>query len=232
MKKQKCPTRILFFQERNCCPFIELNNNKNNERYEIIYPQDECSLFQFVREHDFDLIAFNLFMATDQDKENLRRLREEGTPHSILFFYQDAENLIFFDEMKSAEDDLLKVPAIADELNFKIAKIQKTILTTEINIQLGPFVIEPKARLVHYMNQFKKLGRREFQIFQLLAQKKDEVVSREKILEHLYFQVDLYDRTIDSHISHLRKKLWELAGPALQIISVYGHGYRIQCQES
>jgi DNA-binding response OmpR family regulator len=39
------------------------------------------------------------------------------------------------------------------------------------------------------------------------------------------------DRTIDSHMSHLRKKLKEVGGEPLQIVSVYGEGYKLVWQE-
>jgi len=74
------------------------------------------------------------------------------------------------------------------------------------------------------------LGKREFLILALLVQRSGEVITREEILSATDQDVDIYDRTIDSHLSHLRKKL-KLSGASEKIIPVYGVGYRLQHTE-
>jgi DNA-binding response OmpR family regulator len=55
-----------------------------------------------------------------------------------------------------------------------------------------------------------------------------EVVTREEILKTLGTETEMYDRTIDSHLSHLRRKLKEADLTDVQITPVYGVGYRLE----
>jgi DNA-binding response OmpR family regulator len=65
----------------------------------------------------------------------------------------------------------------------------------------------------------------EFKLFFYLIQHKDHVLSREKLIADVWGdQHNVTDRTIDSHISHLRK---HLSGSTLTIQSVYGAGYKL-----
>jgi DNA-binding response OmpR family regulator len=71
------------------------------------------------------------------------------------------------------------------------------------------------------------LGRKEFEIFIILAKKFGEVVSRDTLLEAGGDSGEVFDRTIDSHVSHIRKKLESAGVTEFRIMSVYGTGYRL-----
>lgn len=69
----------------------------------------------------------------------------------------------------------------------------------------------------------------EFQLLKILAEKPGRIFSRDQLMEKIYSdQRIVYDRTIDSHIKKLRKKIADVA-PRLDIIfSVYGVGYKYE----
>lgn len=69
----------------------------------------------------------------------------------------------------------------------------------------------------------------EFQLFKILYDKAGRIYSRDQLMEHIYTdQRIVCDRTIDSHIKKLRKKI-SAAAPDLEIIrSVYGVGYKYE----
>lgn len=72
------------------------------------------------------------------------------------------------------------------------------------------------------------LGKREFEILTLLIKRSGDAITRSEILDALGEDVDLYDRTIDSHLSHLRRKLKDAGTTHVQIIPIYGVGYRLE----
>jgi DNA-binding response OmpR family regulator len=72
------------------------------------------------------------------------------------------------------------------------------------------------------------MGRKEMDILMILARRAGDIVTRDTILTALYDGADMYDRTVDSHMSHLRRKLRDAAGENLKINSVYGLGYRLE----
>ena len=69
----------------------------------------------------------------------------------------------------------------------------------------------------------------EFRLLKTLAAAPRRVFTREQLIEALYSDGrEIVDRTIDSHIRNLRRKLQELKPDTDWIDSVYGVGYRLQ----
>ena len=70
-----------------------------------------------------------------------------------------------------------------------------------------------------------KLTPNEFKLLQLLANRPGQILTREQLLEDLHGSASSFDRSIDSHIKNLRKKLEAASGQSM-IETVYGIGYR------
>jgi two-component system response regulator BaeR len=71
----------------------------------------------------------------------------------------------------------------------------------------------------------------EFGVLKVLLQKPGKVWSRELLLQQVQgYQFNGYDRTIDTHVKNLRKKL-ATYGLESSIVTVYGIGYRFQLLE-
>jgi DNA-binding response OmpR family regulator len=92
-------------------------------------------------------------------------------------------------------------------------------------------MIDQRDRSVQIGGQAIHLGKKEYLILCFLVQRGGEVVTREEILDHLSDDSEMFDRTIDSHLSHLRKKMREIAGSLVRIQPVYGVGYRLEAGE-
>ncbi len=96
----------------------------------------------------------------------------------------------------------------------------------EINIKNGFLVINPEKQEVKVENRIVELTGTEFKILKVLAEKKGWLFSRDKLLDIVWGE-DKYviDRTIDVHISHLRKKLGK-AGKFIK--NIRGMGYKLE----
>lgn len=69
----------------------------------------------------------------------------------------------------------------------------------------------------------------EYQLFKLLADKPGRIYSRDQLMDRIYpDQRIVSDRTIDSHIKKLRRKLEAIAPETEIIYSVYGAGYKVE----
>ncbi len=73
-----------------------------------------------------------------------------------------------------------------------------------------------------------KLTPNEFKLLYLLASRPGQILTREQLLEDLHGIASSTDRSVDSHIKNLRKKL-EIASGESIIETVYGIGYRFTC---
>ena len=88
----------------------------------------------------------------------------------------------------------------------------------------GELVIDPPGRTVTVNGEPVDLTRREFDLLAMLASNPGRAFSRAYLLERIWGdEIEVFDRTVDSHVVRLRKKL----GPAGQrIATVWGVGYR------
>ncbi|WP_273870280.1 two-component system response regulator BaeR [Serratia odorifera] len=89
---------------------------------------------------------------------------------------------------------------------------------------------EPRFQ-ASYQAQVLDLTPAEFRLLKTLASQPGNVFSREQLLNNLYDDYRVVtDRTIDSHIKNLRRKLEALDGEKAFIRSVYGVGYRWEAE--
>ncbi|HKD74711.1 MAG TPA: winged helix-turn-helix domain-containing protein, partial [Ktedonobacterales bacterium] len=92
------------------------------------------------------------------------------------------------------------------------------------SITLGPLHVNPAERVVTLDGVEIDLTPKEYDLLLLLAGHPGRAFSREFLLEHVWgYNYDSADRTVDSHITRLRKKLGPLGE---KIITVWGVGYR------
>jgi DNA-binding response OmpR family regulator len=98
----------------------------------------------------------------------------------------------------------------------------------QVSLRFGALRIDPDKRLAWAGETQLSLGKREFDILALLIKKSGDAVTRNDILDALGEEAELYDRTIDSHLSHLRKKIKEAGILDVQIVPIYGVGYRLE----
>jgi two-component system response regulator BaeR len=73
----------------------------------------------------------------------------------------------------------------------------------------------------------------EFRLLRLLVTHPEQVFSRAHLLDHLHADLrDVTDRAVDSHIKNLRRKMEASGVSGVQIGSVYGVGYRLECDQN
>jgi DNA-binding response OmpR family regulator len=162
---------------------------------------------------------FDLILANTESTKGNSSLHVLEVP--VIFYHTKK-----FD-FTSIQDHLRKIFDM-NKFRSKTNHFLKNILPEIQLIEFGSLFIDPAHRIVTIMGKVISLGKKELHILTLLAKKSGEIVTRENILDCIYENSDLYDRTVDSHISHLRKKMRMVTGDSLKIISVYGLGYKLQ----
>ena len=96
-------------------------------------------------------------------------------------------------------------------------------------IALGPWRIDPDTRAAqHKDGELVGLTRMEFRILSALAERRGRILSRENLIRQTQAEsADVFDRSIDSLISRLRKKLEVDPARPEHILTVWGEGYRL-----
>lgn len=95
-------------------------------------------------------------------------------------------------------------------------------------IHYGEITLQPEQRVAKVGETNLDLNRRQFQILAHFMANAESVVTRESLIAVLDKGEEMIDRTIDSHISHLRTRLRKAGVAQVQISPVYGLGYRLE----
>lgn len=185
------------------------------------------------REQSPDLVILDVMMPGDDGISTLRKLRETSrVPVLMLTAMGEDDDRIL--GLEAGADDYLAKPFVARELVLRIQAILRRAEkpsqgSTDAPVVAGPLSIEPSKERATLDGETLPLTGAELRILETLAASAGQVVSREKLTEiALGRELSPYDRALDTHVSHLRRKLGnKTPGSPIEIRSVRGAGYRL-----
>lgn len=180
-------------------------------------------------EETHDLVILDGMLPVLDGFEVLRQLRKRSSIPVIMLTArtQERDRITGLD---SGADDYLPKPFGPDELLARIRAVMRrykhsTQSEPEL-LRVGSLELNPQARVAKSAGNVLALTEIEFQILELLMRSAGRIVSRDEIAAALYQrQSTPYERSLDVHVSHLRKKI-EQGGLSL-IRTVRGVGYVI-----
>jgi len=134
--------------------------------------------------------------------------------------------------LNAGADDYIIKPYSAAQVQARIrAVLRRGGVTEETNsptIRIGSLAIDPRGREVSLGDEVLTLTRKEFDLLYYLASRPGEVVSKRKLLADVWhLPWGGGDRTVDVHVSWLRRKLGETAAKPRFLHSVRGVGVKI-----
>ncbi len=93
----------------------------------------------------------------------------------------------------------------------------------------GIYEIHPETQAIHVGNKVVKMTKKEFELANFLFENTDKLLSRRVLMARVWgLQSELYTRTVDAHMSRLRKKLSLFPENGWRLVSVYGRGYQLE----
>jgi two-component system, OmpR family, response regulator CpxR len=178
-------------------------------------------------ENRFDLIILDVMLPVLDGFELLRQVRKRSTIPVIMLTARTAQSDRIAG-LNAGADDYLPKPFGPEEL---LARIRAVLRRAGGNAQLQQLIIEAsgirlnlQTRQVWNRKSPVELTSIEFDILEILVRAAGRVVSRDELTAVLYQRrATPFERSIDVHISHLRRKL-ETPGRSL-ILTVRGVGY-------
>jgi len=190
---------------------------------------------------DPELIVLDVMLPGFDGLEVTRRIRQtRSTP--ILMLTARSTELDKVVGLELGADDYLTKPFSMRELQARIGAILRRTDTirrqsqpadTEDVIHAPGLSINVMAHEVESDGVAVALTATEFSLLRLLAGNPGRVFSREFLLEEVWGdEVAVFDRTIDSHIQRLRKKLGGAGSAGDLIETVWGVGYRFSSRTS
>lgn len=182
--------------------------------------------------HDFDLIVLDVMLPGINGFDVLSRLRSQlKTPILMLTARVDDVDKIVGLEMGA--DDYISKPFNTRELLARIrTNLRRTGNETGKPLKgpgilvVGDLEINRGTRIVRQWGKPVSLTAVEYNLLEVLLQSAGQIVLREELTRAvLGREINPYDRSIDVHISNLRKKIGHKIGNQNRIVTIRGVGY-------
>ena len=222
-------TILVIDDEKDLIELVRYNLEK--EGFDVIAATDGQSGLEVVKKHRPDLVVLDLMMPGLDGLQVCQQLRSD--PRSgrvpVIMLTAKATEADRVVGLEMGADDYIVKPFSPREVVARVkAVLRRTVSQQEIRqeIRHGELVIDLSGHEVNYKGQRVALTATEFRILEFLAARPGRVFSRDEIIDAaLGNETAVFDRTVDVHITAIRRKL---GAGADQIETVRGFGYKFR----
>ena len=196
--------------------------------FRVVTAADGQSALTTARREKPDLVILDLMLPVIDGREVCRILRRESDV-PIIMLTALSEEIDQVTGLEIGADDYITKPFSVRAL---VARVRALLRRTRGDVKAPSLIrvsgleIDSEKYAVSFNGAPIKLTPNEFKLLVLLASRPNQTLTREQLLEDLHGTSSNVDRSVDSHIKNLRKKL-EIASGESMIETVYGIGYRL-----
>lgn len=217
--------------EKNQIELISFHLEKNG--FDVIKAEDGETAFELISERRPDIIILDWMMPNDSGISVCRRVRssKELRHLPIIILSARGEDIDTSHGLSSGADDYITKPFSPIELIARVKSLLRRA-NTNINtskIEYDDLLIDTNKKVVQSTDKIIKIGKTEYKILSLLMSRPENVFSRDQIIDYVWDNnPDIDDRTVDVHVSRLRKTFKENYHGNCKIETVHGFGYCIR----
>ncbi len=175
----------------------------------------------------YDLVILDLGLPDIDGLEVLRRLRKRNSRVPVLILTARDTLQDRVSGLNSGADDYLTKPFELAELEARAgALIRRGTGGTAAVLTQGRLSLDTASRVLRIDDEILVLPRRELNLLEMLLTRRDQVVSKEALLEGLFgYDEDVAPNAVETYVHRLRKKI-EPAG--IHIRTIRGIGYLLE----
>jgi DNA-binding response OmpR family regulator len=225
---------LIVDDDRNICEILEFN--LSNEGYYVVCAYSAEEALKKLTPH-YALILLDVMMGGMSGYKMAEKLRKENNPIPIIFLTaKDTENDMLTG-FSVGGDDYIAKPFSIKEVIARVKAIMKRVKTVEKKenfaqpgqITYNNIIIDLEAKELLIDTKKIVLTKTEFELLTFLAKNPDKILSREDIIENIWHDTHyITERTVDVHITRLRKKMEKYASV---IVNRSGYGYKFNTDE-
>jgi two-component system, OmpR family, alkaline phosphatase synthesis response regulator PhoP len=216
--------------------FMSEFNDELSTHFEIERANSEQVAFFLIREANIRMVIIDFDTPIGNVVQTLRK--SFGYTISLIGFGQSSRTIL--ENAFRAGCDYYDTRDIANALKLKLTlfslkkrldrtqainqRQSETRKDTRARVSLGPIEIFPNDYLVQCNNETLKTTPIQFKLILSFLTRPDELLTRQWLQENIWDGDDISHRSIDAHISKLKKTLPELTS---SLINIYGKGYML-----
>ncbi|MBC8944545.1 MULTISPECIES: two-component system response regulator BaeR [Xenorhabdus] len=184
-----------------------------------------------VQQHQPDIILLDLMLPGLDGLSICREIRK-FSDIPIIMMTAKTEEIDRLLGLEIGADDYVCKPYSPREIVARVKTIlRRCYRPQDIISEQGALTIDENHFQARYLERVLDLTPVEFRLLKIISSQPGRVFSRDQLLNNLYNDHRIVnDRTIDSHIKNLRRKLEQLDEDKSFIRSIYGLGYRWEAE--
>ena len=195
---------------------------------------DAASFLRAVRRDSFDLYVLDWVLPDLSGIEVLKKLRKEMDDYTsaIIVTAKDEEQSIVRG-LEAGADDYLVKPVRHAEMVARVSAVLRRAAGNkpeEEDLDIAPYSLSFTTKTVSLNGEKLNLTNREFELALFFFRNTGKMMSRNHLLEAIWGieNKSVSTRTVDTHVSRLRKKLKLGEENGWMLSAIYQHGYRIE----
>jgi len=218
-------TILIVDDDRKTVEIVKLYLEKNN--YRVLVAYDGLEAVQIAIKKQPDLVVLDLMLPGIDGLEVCRTLQVETKAAVLMLTARTTEDDRLTGFATGADDYLIK-PFSPRELVARVrAVLKRTSEKVPDLLKLGDFFLDAARHEIRLKQEPLKLTPSEFKLLQTFLQNPGRVFTRLDLVEQVFgMNYEGLERTLDSHIRNIRKKIEPDPDKPTFIQTVYGVGYK------
>ncbi len=204
-----------------------LSDYVRDEGFQVDAVHDGKTGLQTARSGNYEILILDVMLPELSGTEVLQKLRE-FSQLPVLMLTARGDDIDRIVGLELGADDYLPKPCNPREVVARLRAILRRANGPPIQAEIcnGPLKLNSANRVAQLADQRLELTSTEFSILEILTQRVGTAVSKDELSRHaLQRPLGRHDRSVDMHISHLRKKLEDDLPGLIQTIR--GVGYQM-----
>jgi DNA-binding response OmpR family regulator len=208
---------------------MALSRGLRDRGYVVTTAESGLAALEVAAKAEPDVVLLDLGLPDLDGLQVLAMLRGLGDTPVIVITAQDDDATIVR-ALDAGADDYVVKPFGLDQLAARMRAVLRrgTATTPDATVVVGELELDPRARSVRLAGEPVDLSRKEFDLLLALASHAGQVMSKRQLLSDVWQQAfGGGERTVDVHLSWLRRKLGESAAEPRYLHTVRGVGVRL-----
>lgn len=201
--------------------------------YEVEHASSGADFLAAVARQPIDLMILDWQLPDMEGVEVLGRVRRHlGLDTPVIFATQRDSESDIVTALEAGADDYLVKPLRQAELLARLASLARRSGMFEQEqavIHLGPIELDPANEIVRVDGEVVKLTPKDYQLAYCMLRNVGKLLSRDYLLREVWgIDASINTRTVDVHVSRIRRSLNICPEIGYCIKTVYQHGYRLE----
>ena len=199
----------------------------------VIYPTGQEMIAALAKTHHYDLILLDWEVPDITGLDVVRWIRaQEGYRIPVLFLTSRIHEDDLVQGLQAGADDYITKPLRKAELLARIDAIHRRLnpaQDADNAFSCGPYTVKPASGSISLHDEEVPLAPKEFELAVLLFRNPGRLFSRDVLSTSVWNrEIVATSRTLDTHLSNIRRKLQLRPENGVRLTSSYALGYRLE----